>query len=121
MLGRILLALSATAQIITPYLADFNHTHVYNPLWPPHARFHNGQTMSMGKEALRTAAITGSLYWITGLSGILYPGALAIDPEFGTGFKQLPVFSTLALFSWFGAWWECRGVDARGRNVGKSN
>src|SRR5690349_8634904 len=46
--GRILLSVVATSNAIAPYVADWNATHVLNPRWPPHARFHNGQTMSMG-------------------------------------------------------------------------
>jgi hypothetical protein len=48
MLGHALLSLLAIAQMLGPFIADFNHTHVLNPRWPPLARFHNGQTMSMG-------------------------------------------------------------------------
>ena len=124
MLGKALLSLSALAQIVGPFFADFNHTHVKNPRWPPHAKFHNGQTMSMGlglglatlyythrsssskDEDIFTAAIFGSLYWITGLSAILYPGSLAVDPEFGTGFPQLFIFGPLMVGSWVGAWLE---------------
>jgi hypothetical protein len=39
-------------------------------------------------ESLHTAALLGSLYWITQLSAALYPGSLAVDPEFGDGFPQ---------------------------------
>lgn len=46
-LGRILLALVAVVTSVGGYIADWNETHVYNPRWPPHAKFHNGQTMSM--------------------------------------------------------------------------
>ncbi|TVY56930.1 hypothetical protein LSUE1_G009703, partial [Lachnellula suecica] len=113
MYGRILISLSSIGQILGPFIADFNDTHVTNPRWPPHARFHNGQTMSMGlclglitlfythrrtksvneeKESLRTAAVFGSLYWITGLSAILYPGSAGMDPEFGDGFPQFWMF-----------------------------
>ncbi|KAG8532060.1 uncharacterized protein KY384_003697 [Bacidia gigantensis] len=109
--GRICLTLTGLATAIGPYVADWNKTHVKNPKWPPHAKFHNGQTMSTGlclglltiyytwqpytaatAFSLRTAAIFGSLYGATALSGILYPGALAIDPEFGEGFPQGPLF-----------------------------
>lgn len=106
MLGKALLTLSAAGSILGPFIADFNETHVLNPRWPPHAKFHNGQTMSMGlglglatlfytwrsmsstsvemaRDSLFTAAVFGSMYWVTGLSAILYPGTLAVDPEFG--------------------------------------
>ncbi|KAH7361074.1 hypothetical protein BKA65DRAFT_523844 [Rhexocercosporidium sp. MPI-PUGE-AT-0058] len=92
MLGKVFLTLSAVGSILGPFIADFNETHVLNPRWP-HAKFHNGQTMSMGlglglatlfyTDSLFTAAVFGSIYWVTGLSAILYPGTLAVDPEFG--------------------------------------
>jgi hypothetical protein len=127
MLGKALLSLSALNQIFGPFIADFNHTHVKNPRWPPHAKFHNGQTMSMGlllglatlyytyrsrpsglakKDDYFTAAIFGSLYWITGLSAILYPGSKGMDPEFGEGFPQVYIFGPLMMASWIGAWLE---------------
>lgn len=123
MLSKIFLTLTAIGQIAGPFIADFNHTHVLNPRWPPHAKFHNGQTMSLGlllglatlyytfrksstvaarKDSLRTAAIFGSVYWISGLSAILYPGTLAIDPEFGEGFPQFWLFVGLGISAWAG-------------------
>src|ERR1700761_349690 len=91
--GRVCLTLVSLSTSISCYIADFNATHVYNPNWPPHARFHNGQTMSMGlllglttlyftwrpvftssatlaskegmKDSLFSAAIIGRLYYIT--------------------------------------------------------
>lgn len=137
MLGRFFFTFSAIGQIVGPFIADFNHTHVLNPNWPPHAKFHNGQTMSMGvciglaslyytfrsrpdsaaaADSLFTAAIFGSLYWVTGISVILYPGSLAIDPEFGEGFPQFPLFAGLLLSSWFGWWLETKALAGRHRN-----
>ena len=40
LLPRILMTMTALALMIGPAIADFNKTHVTNPLWPPHARFH---------------------------------------------------------------------------------
>jgi hypothetical protein len=62
--------------------------------------------LELKQDDFFTAAIFGSLYWITGLSGILYPGSLAVDPEFGEGFPQLAIFVPLTVFSWAGAWLE---------------
>lgn len=118
--GRICLTVNALATSIGCYLADWSESHILNPRWPPHAKFHNGQTMSFGltlgiltfyytwraspqpKDSLRTAAILGSLYYVCGLSAILYPGTLAVDPEFGEGFPQFWLFTGLMALSWLG-------------------
>lgn len=56
-----------------------------------------------------SAALVGSLYWITGVSAALYPGSKFLDPEFiGTkydakilGFPgQGPVFVAHAVLCW---------------------
>ena len=131
-LGRVLLTLSALNQAIAPFIFDWNETHIYNKRWPPHAKFHNGQTMSMGvclglatlyftwkptqtldaaTEASVTAALFGSVYWVAGLSARLYPGSLGVDPEFGEGFPQLKVFLAWVVVTWVGCWVECRRLE----------
>jgi hypothetical protein len=135
MFGRILLALSALNQILGLFIAAFNHTHVLNPNWPPHARFHNGQTMPTGiclglatlwytfrstataeaaKDSLFTAAVFGSLYWVTAISAVAYPGSKAIDPEFGEGFPQFWLFVGTLDVTWLGWWVETRVLGGGG-------
>ncbi|MGW3007306.1 DUF6640 family protein [Streptomyces sp. NPDC001219] len=100
--GKVLLTVVAVVTGISPYLADWNETHVLNPLWPPHARFHNGQTMAMGtllalatlyfvwrrrgdaRTNLHAATGFAALYWVSQAAAILYPGAAYFDPEFDT-------------------------------------
>ncbi|KAI9878308.1 MAG: hypothetical protein M1830_001289 [Pleopsidium flavum] len=60
-------------------------------------------------DSIFTAAIFGSLYWLTALSAILYPGSKAIDPEFGEGFPQFWLFVGLLGLTWVGWWLETRG------------
>ncbi|KAL6716126.1 hypothetical protein ACLMJK_005692 [Lecanora helva] len=120
--GRACLTISALITAIGPYAADWSTTHVFNPRWPPHAKFHNGQTMSTGlllgistayytwrstsnpRDSLRTAAIMGSVYFLAGLSAILYPGAKGVDPEFGEGFPQFWLFVGCSALPWMGFW-----------------
>ncbi|KAI9812941.1 MAG: hypothetical protein M1827_004459 [Pycnora praestabilis] len=137
MAGRICLAISAAAQGFGPFLADFNETHVLNPRWPPHARFHNGQTMSMGlclsiatfyytfrrvptaaaaADSLFAAATFGSIFYLTALSAVLYPGSKGVDPEFGEGFPQGPLFAALFGLTWLGWWLETRRIKGLAQN-----
>ena len=53
-------------------------------------------------DSLFTAALLGSLYWITGMSAILYPGTMWADPEFGQDAPQRTAFAVLAVLAWVG-------------------
>lgn len=99
-LGRGLLTFVALFTAIAPFIADWNATHIYNPNWPPHAKFHNGQTMAMGvllglaalyflwrrrgaqSTNLLAAVILLVVYWASQMAAFLFPGVSYIDPEF---------------------------------------
>jgi len=99
-IGRVLITLAALWSAGGSYIFDWNHTHIYNPHWPPHAKFHNAQTMLLGtclgilslwilwfeklNEGLkiRFAVILASFYWITQVGATLFPGTALTDPEF---------------------------------------
>ncbi len=99
--GRILISLVAVFTAVSPYLADWNETHIYNPLWTPHAKYHNAQTMAFGpvlgaltlyflwgrrsddeRSNVSLAILFASLYYATQLLAFLFPGVAAFDPEF---------------------------------------
>lgn len=97
--GRILFTLIAVFNAVSPFLADWNETHIYNPAWPPHAKFHNAQTMAMAvllaiatmyfvwssrdsRRIVLPAAVTAGLYWSSQALGFLFPGVAWTDPDF---------------------------------------
>ncbi|KAL1305145.1 hypothetical protein AAFC00_002070 [Neodothiora populina] len=130
-LGRSMMVFSQLVYSAGAFIADWNETHIHNPTWPGHARFHNGQTMTLGvllaatsiyhtfrssnpasssspvaaaqqqKDSLWTAAVVGCLYCLAGLSAILYPGTTWSDPP-ASGSPQVWLFPSLVLMNWGG-------------------
>jgi hypothetical protein len=97
--GRVLVTLVACWAAFGSYVFDWNATHIFNPAWPSHAKFHNAQTMLLGstiglfaiallwkvrgdaQTLLRIAAVLASLYWITQMGALAFPGTALVDPD----------------------------------------
>lgn len=93
------------------YAADWNETHVFNPNWPPHAKYHNAQTMSLGTllgaaglfftwrragdafTNLLAANLFLAIIWFSQIMAFLFPGVAWTDPGMlkpGQSMDQLP-------------------------------
>ncbi len=128
-IARIILTVLALGTSILPFLADWNATHIYNALWPPHAKFHNAQTMVLGamlgvaalyytwvrlpdeRSALLTAWLLAGLYWFSQPFAFLFPGVAWTDPNLlppGHSLHEFPlqlkgdvgVYGLLAIAAW---------------------
>ena len=114
--SRPTLTLQAAVVSIGPWVADYNETHIFNPLWSAHAEFHVAQTLFLatisglaalwllqGPGACRRATALGrwrgaafcvSIYWSTILPAILVPGTAHTDEQFS---DRLPVLFGVAV------------------------
>jgi len=82
--GKILLTIAVGAFAVINLLADWNKTHVFNPTWPPHARFH--------------AADMSVIVWSVSVIAIWLLWRRSTEPE--VGIMVAPLVS-LALWSPF--------------------
>ena len=98
--GRWLLSAAAALTVVGGFLADWNRTHLFNPLWPPHAKFHAAQTITLGVLLgtsglyllwrkpgdqvwqLRLGTLLPALFWIAQGSSFAFPGARGLEAEF---------------------------------------
>jgi len=98
--GRWLLASAAITTTVGGYLTDWNRTHLFNPRWSPHAKFHDAQTILQGSAAggsalilllrtsgdqqqqLRVATWMLATFWLSMAGSILFPNTAQADPDF---------------------------------------
>jgi hypothetical protein len=98
--GKRLLTGIAVATSVGGFLADFNRTHLFNPAWPAHARFHDAMTITLGsllgttslyflhrqhrdpQEDLLLAAMLPALFWSAQAAAFAFPGAGGLQAEF---------------------------------------
>lgn len=97
--GKLLITAAALFPAIGTFVADWSDTHVFNPNWPPHAKFHNGQTITLAVLAaaislwqlwrpgrldlprLRWAVLFAALFWLTQIPAPFFPDSAVVDPD----------------------------------------
>lgn len=97
--SRLLFTFTAIFLPIGAHLADYSRTHIFNPKWTPHAKFHTGQTLAFSillgaltlffawrgtndvALSLIATASFSTLYRACQSLAILYPGTRYFDPD----------------------------------------
>ena len=105
--GRMLLLGVAGFTTVGGFLFDWNKTHLFNPRWTPHAKFHDGMTITLGallggtslyllekktadeQNQLLWGALLPSFFWLAMGSGFAYPGAKGLEAEFPDKVKKV--------------------------------
>ncbi len=82
------------------FLFDWNKTHLFNPNWPPHAKFHDAMTILMGSMLglsgfyllqkksgnkttnLQYGTLLPAMFWAAQAGSFTFPGAKGLEAEF---------------------------------------
>src|SRR3712207_5042954 len=106
--GRLLLTSVAALTTVSGFLADWNRTHLFNPDWPPHAKFHDAQSILLGsllgasglyflrgrskhpEKDLALGALLPSFFWVAQGVGFVFPGAEGFEAEFPEKVPRVP-------------------------------
>lgn len=98
--GQKILRVVAGITAVGGFAADWNRTHLFNPNWSPHAKFHDAQTVAVGallgmgglwalnrkgSAPQRDVALGASLpafFWASMGAAFAFPGAEGLQSEF---------------------------------------
>lgn len=99
-LGKVLLTSIAALTATGGFLADWNRTHLFNPRWPSHAKFHDAMTISLGlmlgssalyllhtrggnsQYKLQLRSALPAFFWGSMLVAGMFPNAESLESEF---------------------------------------
>jgi hypothetical protein len=127
--SRLIFVLLAVGLCVGSHLADYNSTHIFNPNWPPHAKFHGAQTLMFSwllgifsvifawrktndrLTSVLAASLFAAVYWFAQIGALLYPGTAVFDPDTitpasmilgipGQVYAELVFLSLTALATW---------------------
>lgn len=100
--GKLLTSAVARATAVGAISADYNETHIFNPTWTAHAKFHDAQTITLAgttaaislwqlwgpgtpsRSRLHWAAVFGGLFWAPQVPALFFPGTAVVDPDHPT-------------------------------------
>lgn len=96
--GRRVLRTIAAMTAVGGFAADWNRTHLFNAAWPPHARFHDAMTITLGtclggsalyflrpgadRRDVALGAVLPTFFWTSMGAAFAYPGTAGLEAEF---------------------------------------
>ncbi|PIQ19840.1 MAG: hypothetical protein COW65_18455 [Cytophagales bacterium CG18_big_fil_WC_8_21_14_2_50_42_9] len=106
-IGRTILMSAAAFTAIGGFLFDWNKTHLFNPRWTPHAKFHDAMTIMQAallgtggfyllqqkkyndQKQLLWGAVLPGFFWTAMASSFAFPGAKGLEAEFPDKIKRV--------------------------------